>query len=137
MILPKFLATPNAYLSQITIVLPSTRNSLSPVKSLHIRQLRLPTSSPASVVTENGCPDARTRCRTSRSSFSDVPRIRPADALALIFGDCHDLDGVRRGLAEHRADEVDYEIHRSLIVAVTDELKVVGLGVNVMHRNAP
>jgi hypothetical protein len=69
-ILPKFLATPNAHLSQITIVLPPTRNSFSPVKSLHILQVRIPVSSPASLVIDNGCPDARIRCRASRSRAS-------------------------------------------------------------------
>jgi hypothetical protein len=72
-----------------------------------------------------------------KQGFCDVPRIRAAHGLALIFGDCHDLDGVRRRLAEDRADKVDYEIDWSLIVAVKDELKVIGLGVNIMHRNNP
>jgi hypothetical protein len=72
-----------------------------------------------------------------KQGFSDVPRIRAAHGLALIFGDCDDLDGVRRGLAENRSDKLNYEIHRSQVVAVKDELKVIGLGVNIMHRNNP
>jgi hypothetical protein len=55
----------------------------------------------------------------------------------LIFGDCDDLDGVRPRLVEDRSNKVDHEIYRSEIVAVKDELKVIGLGVNIMHRNNP
>jgi hypothetical protein len=82
-----------------------------------------------------GCVDSLSG--VPKQGFSDVPRIRAAHGLALIFGDCHDLDGVRRGLAENRSDKLNYEIHRSQVVAVKDELKVIGLAVNIMHLKCP
>jgi hypothetical protein len=67
--------------------------------------------------------------------FGDVPRIRAAHGFALIFGEGHDLNGGRPSLAENRSDKVDHEIDRTEVVAVKDELKVIGLGANIMHRN--
>src|SRR5258708_34788155 len=72
-----------------------------------------------------------------KQGFGDLPRIRAAHGLALVFGDCDDSDGVLPRLVEDQPYKVDHEIYRSEVVAVKNELKVIGLGVNILHRNSP
>jgi hypothetical protein len=81
----------------------------------------------------SGCKDPLSG--VPKQSVGDVPRICAAYGFALLFGDCDDLDGVRPRLVEDRSNKVDREIYRSEIVAVKDELKVIGFGVNIIHRN--
>jgi hypothetical protein len=72
-----------------------------------------------------------------KQSVSDVLWICAAYGFALLFGECDDLKGVGLRLVEDRPNKFDHEIYRSEIIAVKNELKVIGFGVNIIHRNNP
>ncbi len=61
----------------------------------------------------------------------NVARIGPANCFSICVDCFGELDRLGYRLVEQRMQKVDYELQRSLIVVVQDQLEVAGLGMKI------